>query len=97
MKCYGHKAVENGAKYCLILVSQTIFIDIYSRPSCILRILLKNHLFPSNMIVFASFEKMYLEQGSPRSILEWHSTIFLIFQHHLTITRITWYFHGITL
>ena len=83
---YGHKAVEYGVKYNLILVSQTIFIHKYSCPSCILRTLLKNHLFLTNVIVFGSFENIYLEQCSPRPILEWRSTTFLTFQHHLKIS-----------
>ena len=68
VECYGHKAVEYGVKYNLILVSQTIFIDKYSCPSCILRTLLKNHLFLTNVIVLVSFENIYREQCSPRPI-----------------------------
>ena len=97
VECYGHKAVEYGVKYNLILVSQTIFIEIYSCPSCILGTLLKNHLFLNNVIVSGSFENIYLEQCSPRPILEWRSTTFLNFQHHLKISSTAWYFHGISL
>ena len=79
MECYGHKAVEYGEKYCMILESQTTFIVKYSCPSCILQTLLKNHISHTNVIVFTRFEKIYLEQGPPRPILEWHSTTFLIF------------------
>ena len=68
VECYGHKDVEYGVKYNLILVSQTIFIDKYSCPSCILRTLLKNHPFLTNVIVFGNFENIYLEQCSPCSI-----------------------------
>ena len=81
----------------LILVSQTIFVDKCSCPSCILRTLLKNHLFLTNVIVFGSFKNIYLEQCSPRPILEWHNTTFLPFQHHLKISSTAWYFHGTTL
>ena len=56
VECYGHKAVEYGVKYNLVLVSQTIFIGKYSCPSCILMTLLKNHLFLTNMVVVGSFE-----------------------------------------
>ena len=96
-ECYGHKAVEYGVKYNVILVSQTIFIDKYSCSPCILRTLLKNHIPLTNVIVFGRFENMYLEQCSPRPILEWHSTTFLTFQHHLKISSTTWYFYGTTL
>ena len=97
MESYGHKAVEYGVKHNLILVSQTIFIDKYFCPSCILRTLLKNHLFLTNMIIFGSFENIYFKQCSPRPILECRSTIFLTFQHQLNISSTTWYFHGTTL
>ena len=94
VECYGNKVVEYGVKYNLILVSQTIFIDKHSCPSCVLRTLLKNHLFLTNVIVFGNFENMYLEQCSPRPILEWRSTTFLTFQQHLKISSTAWYFHG---
>ena len=97
VECYGHKAVEHGVKCNLILVSQTIFIDKYSCPSCILGTLLKNHIFLTNVIVFWSFINIYLEQCSPRPIIKWRSTIFLTFQHHLKISSTAWYFHGTTL
>ena len=96
VECYGHKTVEYGEKCNLMLVSQTIFIDKYSCPSCILGTLLKNHLFLTNVIVFGSFENINLEQCSPRPISEWCSTIFLTFQHHLKISSTSWYFHGTT-
>ena len=76
VECYGHMPVEYGVKYCMILESQTTYIVKYSCPSCILRTLLKNHIFLINAIVFTSFEKIYFEQGSPRRILEWHSITF---------------------
>ena len=97
VECYGHKAVVHGVKRNLILVSQTIFIDKYSCPSCILRTLLKNHIFLTNVIVFWGLKNIYLEQCSPRPIIEWRSTIFLTFQHHLKMSSTAWYFHGTTL
>ena len=57
----------------------------------------KNHLFLTNMVVVGSFENVYLEQCSLRLLLEWRSTTFLIFQHHLNISSTTWYFHDTTL
>ena len=39
--------------------------------------------FVTNVIVFASFENIYFEQGSSRLIFEWRSTIFLTLQHQL--------------
>ena len=90
---YGHKAVEYGVKYNLILVSQTIFIDKYSCPSC----MLKNHLFLTKVIVFGSFKNIYIEQCSLRPILEWRNTTFLTFQHHLKISSTAWNFHVTTL
>ena len=71
VECYGHKAVEYGEKDCRILESQTTFTVKYS---CILRTSLKNHIFLPYMIVFTSFEKIYLEHDSPHPILKWHST-----------------------
>ena len=68
VESYGHKAVEYRVTYNLLLVSQTIFIDKYSCPSCILRTLLTNHLILTNLIVFRSFENIYIEQCSPRPI-----------------------------
>ena len=97
MECYGHKAVEYGVKYNLILVSQSIFIDKYSCPSCILRTLLESHLFLTNVIVLGSFKNIYLEQCSLRPILEWRSTTFLTFQHHLKISNTAWFFQGTNL
>ena len=94
VECCGHKAVAYGEKYCKILESQTTFIVKYSCPSCILLILLKNHIFLTNVIVYTSFEKIYLEQGSLHTILEWQSTTFLIFHHQFKIFSTTWYFHA---
>ena len=53
------QAVEYGVKHNLILVSQTIFTDKYSCPSCILRTLLKNHRFLTNVIVLVAL-KIYI-------------------------------------
>ena len=83
------QAVEYGVKHNLILVSPTIFTDKYSCPSCILRTLLKNHRFLTNVIVFGNFENIYLEQCSPGIILECHSPTFLTFHHHLKISGTT--------
>ena len=60
VECYGHKALEYGIEYNLILVSQTIFIDKYFCSSCIPMTLLKNHVFLTNVIVFSSFETYVL-------------------------------------
>ena len=74
-----------------------ISIDKYSFPSCILTNLIKNHLILTNVIVFASLENIYLEQGYQRHILEWDITTFLTFQHHVKISSNTRYFHGTAL
>ena len=44
------------------------------------------HLFLTNVIVCVSFDEIYFEQSSPCPVLEWRSTIFLTFQHHLKIS-----------
>ena len=46
----------------------------------------EDNLFLTIMIVGISFEKICFEQSSPHHVLEWHSTIFLTFQHHLKIS-----------
>ena len=53
---YGHKAVEYGVKYNLILVSNTIFIGKYSCSPFILRTWLKKHILLTNVIVFSRYE-----------------------------------------
>ena len=76
MESYGHMGVECGAKYCFILVSQKFLLT---------NILVHPVFFLTNVIVCVSFEKIYFEQSSPCPVLEWRSTIFLTFQHHLKI------------
>ena len=82
MESYGHMAVGYGDKYCFDFgVTNKFYWQIF------LSILYsEDQLFLTNVIVCVSFEKIYFEQISPRPVLEWHSTIFLTFQHHLKIS-----------
>ena len=54
------QAVEYGVKYNSILVSQTIIIDKYSCPSSILKTLLDNHFFLTNVIVLVALKTYIL-------------------------------------